>query len=131
MSETNLELRVRLEKESVTKLGKQNKGYRWERTQDDPRPYHPINRELVFYEEWLKDNKPSPGWNYGFGTLQDILMLPEAPLSRPAAPKVKINYRDRYIAATIMQWLGTNIGWQFLVRTLKRCGYELVKINDK
>lgn len=33
--------------------------------------------------------------------------------------------RDEYVAAGIVQWLGTNCGHSFLEEALKRCGYEL------
>lgn len=32
--------------------------------------------------------------------------------------------RDRIIAATVIQWLGSNIGMDFIGQSLKRCGYQ-------
>lgn len=36
--------------------------------------------------------------------------------------------RDEAIAATVIQWLGSNIGMCFLAETLKDLGYELRKL---
>jgi hypothetical protein len=33
--------------------------------------------------------------------------------------------RDEIVAATVVQWLGSNCGMDFLRQSLKRCGYEL------
>lgn len=39
----------------------------------------------------------------------------------------RLTTRDRVIIATIIQWLGTSVGWAFLERALQRCGYRIVK----
>lgn len=34
--------------------------------------------------------------------------------------------RDRIVAATIIQWLGSGVGFGFLEQALRRCGYKIV-----
>jgi hypothetical protein len=38
--------------------------------------------------------------------------------------------RDRIIAATVVQWLGSNVGMSFLHEALGRCGYRVEKKKD-
>ena len=40
---------------------------------------------------------------------------------------VDINERDRMIVATVIQWLGSNVGFSFLHETLKDFGYIIVE----
>lgn len=44
--------------------------------------------------------------------------------------KIKVTNEIRVSVATVMQWLGSNIGWEFLNSTLKKEGYKIVKITD-
>lgn len=80
-------------------------------------------RERAFYEEWAKQNRqPSQGFNYGMTTLQLLLapIVSGAPISFPLSGTEKIpdpqiaTERDYLVAATIIQWLGSNIGTCFL-----------------
>lgn len=43
-------------------------------------------------------------------------------------PLGQTTLRDRIVAATVVQWLGSNVGMSFLEMALKRCGYKIVKI---
>jgi hypothetical protein len=38
-----------------------------------------------------------------------------------------VSLRDRFVAATVIQWLGTNIGFHFTCSALKQCGYEVIE----
>ena len=38
--------------------------------------------------------------------------------------------RDCRLAATLMQWLGSNVGMAFLQDALKRCGYKIEKSDS-
>lgn len=82
------------------------------------------DREKAFAELWNSENQPRPGVNYGYGTLQDLFFdgrsgwWPEC--------KLAINDRDRFVAATIVQWLGTNCGFAFLQMALEKCGYRII-----
>lgn len=33
------------------------------------------------------------------------------------------------MAATVVQWLGSNIGMSFLEESLERCGYKIVEVK--
>lgn len=82
-------------------------------------------REKVFSEEWQIENKIIPWMNQGRGTLQNLM------INKDNTTVFYITENDRVIVATVIQWLGTNIGFSFLERTLKKCGYKLVKIDNK
>lgn len=104
---------------------------------------YPSNyRERVFSEEWEKECAAVRGTNYGQGILQDLMLVP----NNHAPDRFKglwptfdvfgwwgvrwafvINQRDATIAATVVQWLGTNCGFCFLEKVLRRCGYRLVR----
>jgi hypothetical protein len=43
---------------------------------------------------------------------------------------VKITARERFIVATVIQWLGSNVGFCFLREVLKSCGYDIVKHKE-
>lgn len=34
--------------------------------------------------------------------------------------------RDRYVAATVIQWLGTNVGFSLLSTSLMECGMTII-----
>ena len=97
-----------------------NRGYKFERTE-----YNPI--EKAFYEQWLKENEPIAHINNGQGLLQDLFIERNAdhPFSRKWV--TEINNRDRMIAATVIQWLGTNCGMAFLQDALKRIDYRIIE----
>jgi hypothetical protein len=97
-----------------------NKGYKFERTKYNP-------QEKAFYEQWLKENEPNPHINNGQGILQDLFIErnPEFPFQRKWI--TEINNRDRFIVATVIQWLGTNCGMSFLHKTLKKFNYLIVE----
>jgi hypothetical protein len=89
--------------------------------------------EATFADEWARENAER-------GPIIDQLaMLPCRRGDEGAAETRGIggyqrcaleggaNARDRVVAATIVQWLGTNVGSSFLYETLRKCGYKLVK----
>jgi hypothetical protein len=100
----------------------QNFGIMWERTKTN-------NREAAFSEEWYEHNKIKTFMNWGYGALQD-LFIDRDKMDRKIFI-YEITKNDRVIVATVIQWLGTNIGFSFLERALKRCGYEIVKIKNQ
>lgn len=99
-----------------------NKGYKWERIKSNP-------RERAFYEQWLKENEPRPGINFGQGILQDLFLVrgEDSPLTRKWI--TEITNRDRMIAATVIQWLGSNVGMAFLQDALKRFGARIEEVR--
>ena len=39
--------------------------------------------------------------------------------------------REAEVAATVIQWLGTNVGFVFLEEVLKEAGYAVQKVENK
>ena len=68
-------------------------------------------REKAFFDQWLYEQESSLLTNLFQGSgLGDL-----------------VSHREATIAATLIQWLGTNVGFCFLESALKRCGYKIVK----
>jgi hypothetical protein len=86
------------------------------------------HREHAFAEMWKAENEPIRWINNGHGILQD-LFIERGSWSQRWITKI-ISNRDAMIAATVVQWLGTNCGMDFLRRTLQRCGYKLVRDRE-
>jgi hypothetical protein len=103
-----------------------NKGHRWERVKDN-------DRELAFYEQWLEENEPKSYMNNGQGILQDLFIERNENATSIGNRKWVeiITNRDRMIVATIIQWLGSNVGFSFLHEALRRCGYTIVQSERK
>lgn len=106
-----------------------NRGYDYRRTFYQ----HGNNRERVFADKWEEENKPISWLNHGWGSLQDLFFEYHPPFDRlgiATCAKVLTN-RDRMVAATAIQWLGTNCGWRWLEETLLKCGYKLQKVSEQ
>lgn len=105
-----------------------NVGRNFNRTKTNP-------RELAFYEQWMKENEPLSYINKGHGILQDLFIESTGQLFSRKTIEV-INNRDRMIVATVIQWLGSNVGMSFLHEALKRFNAHIVqeypeKINNQ
>lgn len=87
------------------------------------------DREKAFHDQWLKENDPLLYINYGNGILQDLFLRSERIGLGADTCIHKINQRDREIVATVIQWLGSNIGMCFLEESLKRCGYKITQLK--
>lgn len=99
-----------------------NKGYKWERINTNP-------REKAFFEQWLKENEPCGGINSGNGILQDLFINDNHGSSRSVEWIEEITNHERYIVATVIQWLGSNCGMGFLHEALKRVNKTIVDIK--
>ena len=114
----------------VKKHGRKNIGWRHERMKF---PCHSTDRERAFAKSWRKEAKHNRGLNYGNGILQDNFCdsdgMPGFSL-RDYEVLTEITNRDRVIVATIIQWLGTNVGFCWLTETLKNAGYKVIKIES-
>jgi len=64
--------------------------------------------EKLFAESWDEINTASPGRRDGYGTL-DYLLAED-----PNRPCGEVTDRDRVVAATVVQWLGSPVGQSFL-----------------
>ena len=109
----------------IRRLGAKNKGLRHERTNQKRG-----EREQTFSKHWRKENVRNAHINQGCGILQNLFFENVHPLSCLTGTCITfISKRERFIVATVIQWLGTNCGWCFLEEVLKDCGYKIVK-ND-
>lgn len=81
-------------------------------------------RELMFSLEWIKENEKRSWINRGHGILQDLFIDDDGVFHHTMTPS------DKLIAATVVQWFGTNCGMAFLETVLKKCGYEIKPIKD-
>lgn len=81
----------------MSKNSHPDRGYLYERTEYDP-------LEKVLADAWET--------SYGEDRLELII-------GRRATPS------DRYVMASVVQWLGTNCGFSFLVSAFSKCGYTI------
>jgi hypothetical protein len=131
------------------KLLDRNLGVCWERAifkfnLSTPR----VNPELIFQEQWNKENSECPGFNRGLGTAQELFCVSDRSAELFTGPDrddkafysstfeketmiYDLTVREHKIIATIIQWLGTPCGFGFLQNCLKLCGYSLVPIQEK
>lgn len=75
------------------------------------------NRERAFHDQWNKEQYSGCGSRPLF--LQMLVNIDLLPMAQ----------RDATIAATLIQWLGTNVGFSFMEESLKRCGYKIVNVE--
>lgn len=95
-----------------------NEGHRVERIKDSP-------IEKAFHDIWMKWNEPRAGFNNGQGILQDLFVERIDPfMSRKWI--ADISDHERWIVATIIQWLGTNVGMSFLYEVFREVNMSIV-----
>lgn len=86
--------------------------------------------ELEFAALWAEWCRGRKNINSGVGTF-DMLMTdahPDDPLMmiwKSRLPKIAIDDSHRAVAATVVQWLGTNIGQSFIHEAMLRAGYRM------
>lgn len=94
--------------------------------------------EAAIAEKWFKDNDPdsSRGFNEGMGRLQDLMVVyPPGEAGLPSSPFSNrrvvfwITQREATIVATVMQWLGSPVGREWLFDILRKCGYEIQQVK--
>ena len=102
-----------------------DRGIRHERTKTNI-------REQSFSDQWFKENEPCPGLNGGKGMLQNLFIDDPGVFSLLGNKKVveEITVRDRRIVATVIQWLGSNVGMAFLSDSLKRFEAKIIYKTD-
>jgi hypothetical protein len=86
-------------------------------------------RERAFAETWQEECEPIAWINQGCGLAQNLFMRTVAGSIYTYIPVVILTGRERMIAATIIQWLGTNCGMVFLDECLSKFGYRIEKIK--
>ena len=73
--------------------------------------------ERIFADEWEELNKRIVGTNGGYGALELLLHTKDICMLQGLTADTiidEINQRDAFVAATIIQWLGTKCGVVFL-----------------
>lgn len=85
----------------------QNKGLRQYRFKDNP-------LEKRFAEVWEKKNLDVWGTHIACGTLDYMLA------KNPNRPNGEVTDRDREVAATVIQWLGSPVGQCFIREVLEQ-----------
>lgn len=98
-----------------------NRGFMYERTQYTEQGFGDL--EKAFADTWEAENKKVSGWNQGLGILQDLFF-------RGHNCVHEVTRMERWVAATVVQWLGTNCGFCFLRNVLKKCGYGIVRLDE-
>lgn len=89
----------------VKSRGYMDRGLSYERISENRK--HKYNQsEEAFIKEWKRESR----------------------MLRPmfSSKKVSITVKDRFVAATIIQWLGSNCGLAFLRSALNKCGYDMI-----
>lgn len=112
------------------KFGFVHKGVLFRRTQDD---CHHGRMEKAFAEHWDREQKPKAYVNYGVGALAWIVTgrFEKNIFGHDWTPHPEeLTQRDATVAASVVQWLGTNVGFCFLEETLRDAGYRIERIKD-
>lgn len=96
-----------------------NRGFKYERTK-----WERGDLEKAFADHWEDENEVRAWLNQGHGLLQNLFFDGE---HFPRCTHV-VTPSERYVAATVIQWLGTNCGFAFLQECLRECGYYITEI---
>lgn len=83
--------------------------------------------ERSFAEQWREQNDQFGDTYSNPAMLRVLLSEPEGPGEMHRKPIVEVTQEVASTAATLMQWLGTNVGWAFMESALRRCGYKIVR----
>lgn len=82
-------------------------------------------REIAFATQWKEENKRHH-------ILAHLLMQGEG-IAGPCYQKVTehapYNQQSASIAATVIQWLGSNVGFDFLRQCIEKAGYTIEKVK--
>lgn len=101
-----------------------NRGRFYDRTK-----HNPLEKALA--DGWEKENVRRPNVNLGQGILQDLFIERGDHVALSNKLVHRITDDERMVAATVVQWLGTNCGRCFLEECLRECGYEITKNKKK
>ncbi len=93
----------------------QNRGNCYDRTQWN-------SLEKSFADRWEEENQDT----CGTAEILEAIMRPDRKNPELLPNRYPPTPRDRFVAATVIQWLGTNIGFCFLNECLAERGYKIV-----
>lgn len=100
-------------------------GYSKRRLSYDPNAYRGTAMEIGFAAEWQRENMREHS-HKSIGLLQ-FLMLQESQEPENKGLEPWVTDRERRIVATVVQWLGTNVGRGFIHAAMARAG---LKVSD-
>lgn len=96
-----------------------------------PEQFNP--REVAFAEQWNEDNRLSD--LIGALICFELDPNPNGSVKMPGYEGLRkargIAESERRCAATVIQWLGSNVGFCFLEMALNRVGLKIVPASDK
>jgi len=101
----------------IVNLGLKDQGFMLSRIKTN-------NIEKEFAEAWQKECEAKVYINHGRGLIQDLFMFNDDGYS---ISNLELTPENRYVAATVIQWLGTNCGMSFLRQVLNKCGYKITQ----
>lgn len=86
--------------------------------------------EKAFADKWEKENKTDTCVHHGAGLLQALFDHGER--SYGGGYRVHaVTASERFVAATVVQWLGTNCGFAFLLEVLRSEGMTISDIKTR
>ena len=95
--------------------------------------WHNNRRETTFALAWEKENAMTGGLRIcsdrDSRALLELMLIKDVTFTPLAHQEYLAPYTQHSaeIAATVIQWLGTNVGFHWLERTLKEAGYTVTK----
>jgi hypothetical protein len=95
-------------------LGLKNRGDFHERTK-----YNPL--EKAFADHWEVQNNTRTSSYHGVGLLQALF--------HSAGHEHHVTASERFVVATVVQWLGTNVGFGFLMSVLRKSNMRIVDVD--
>ena len=103
-------------------------GHMVERIKTDP-----LERSL--HDLFAKESQPRPMLSYGNGLLQDLFVRQVGdsfdPLLSNGGVTIVTTPRDCYVAATVIQWMGSNCGRAFLEDAARKVGWTFTWARPK
>jgi len=88
-------------------------------------------RERAFAEKWISENKKHQSYGKYSDDLLQIIFNRSSEIFPVQRSRLRITMRERFIVATVIQWLGTNIGFVWLQEVLEIIGYKIVPIDEQ
>lgn len=85
--------------------------------------------EAALASAWENQNKERHHINFGFGILQDLFME-RGKHTWDTKCVHEVTDSERMVAATVIQWLGSNCGRSFYEEALRKCGYKVVAADS-
>lgn len=90
--------------------------------------HNPLEKALA--DHWESENERRSHINFGQGVLQDLFGRPHDKFGHRLPSFIHIiTAKERWVVATVIQWLGTNCGQSFLGEAFKKAGFKIVRIE--